>query len=59
VALSVAAGEVQTTLHCAIIGESDAVVRIRIAGIWDVDIYKEMVLAVEAARPAYQNDDAD
>lgn len=58
-ALCVTAGQVQTTLPCAIVGESDAAVRVRIAGIWDVDIYKEMVLAVEAVQPALQNDDAD
>jgi hypothetical protein len=48
VALRVAAGEVQTILHCIVIGESAAAVRIRIADVWDLDIFKDMVLAVEA-----------
>jgi hypothetical protein len=47
VALRVSAGELQTTLCCIVIGESEAAVRVRIGGIWDVDIYKEMVLSVE------------
>lgn len=47
VALRVAAGESRTTLHCIDMGESDAAVRVRIGGIWDADIYKEMVLSVE------------
>lgn len=46
-ALRVAAGESRTTLHCIDMGESDAAVRVRIGGIWDADIYKEMVLSVE------------
>ena len=49
--MRVAAGEVQAALHCTVIGESDAAVRIGIAGQWEVDIYKEMVLAVEAVGP--------
>jgi hypothetical protein len=51
VILRVATGELQTTLHCTVIGESDAAVRIRIAGKLDVDICKELVLAVEAVQP--------
>ena len=47
VALRVSAGELQTKLCCIVIGESEAAVRVRIGGIWDVDIYKEMVLSVE------------
>jgi hypothetical protein len=50
VILRVATGELQTTLHCTVIGESDATVRIRIAGKLDVDICKELVLAVEAVQ---------
>ncbi len=46
--LRIAAGETKTTLFCTVIGESDATVRVRIADHWDVDIYKEMVLAVDA-----------
>jgi hypothetical protein len=51
VVLRVATGELQTTLHFTVIGESDATVRIRIAGKLDVDICKELVLAVEAVQP--------
>jgi hypothetical protein len=38
----------KTSLFCTIIGESDATVRVRIADQWDVEIYKEMVLTVDA-----------
>ena len=47
VALLVSAGELRTTLRGILIGESEASVRVRIGGIWDVDIYKAMVLSVE------------
>jgi len=46
--LNVTTGEIKTSLFCTIIGESDATVRVRIADQWEVDIYKEMVLAVDA-----------
>jgi hypothetical protein len=46
VVLRVAAGKLQTELPCTVIGESDAALRIRIAEIWEVDIYKEMILGV-------------
>ena len=46
--LNVTTGGTKTCLFCTIIGESDATVRVRIADQWDVDIYKEMVLAVDA-----------
>lgn len=46
--LNVITGEAKTSLFCTIIGESDATVRIRIADQWDVDIYKEMILVVDA-----------
>ena len=36
-------------LHCIVIGESDAAIRVRIADVWDVDILKEMILAVDDA----------
>jgi len=48
VLLNVITGEIKTSLFCTIIGESDATVRVRIADQWDVDIYKEMILAVDA-----------
>jgi hypothetical protein len=53
VALRVAAGDLETLLHCTVIGESDATLRVRISGVWEVDIYKEMVLAVEAVQPGF------
>jgi len=46
--LHVTAGGIKTTLFCTIIGESDSTVRVRIGNQWDVDIYKEMVQAVDA-----------
>lgn len=46
--LRITAGEVKTTLFCTVIGESEATVRVRIADEWDVEIYKEMVHAVDA-----------
>jgi hypothetical protein len=52
VVLLVAAGHMQTVLPCTVIGESDAALRIRIAEIFEVDIYKDMILGVEQARPA-------
>ena len=56
VALRVIAGTVKTVFHCTILGESKAAVRIRVKGItsadvWDVDIYKDMILHVESAAP--------
>jgi hypothetical protein len=38
-----------TALMCMIVSESDATLRIRVTDLWDFDIYKEMVLAVEPA----------
>jgi hypothetical protein len=49
VLLHVATRGFLTSLNCVIVGESDAALRIRIANLWDVDLFKEMVLAVEAA----------
>jgi hypothetical protein len=53
----VAAGQLQTELQCTVIGESDAALRIRIAEIWEVDIYKEIILGVyrglAAQTPSY------
>jgi hypothetical protein len=46
--LNVTTGEIKTPLFCTIIGESDATLRVRIADQWDVDIYKEMILVVDA-----------
>jgi|HubBroStandDraft_6_1064221.scaffolds.fasta_scaffold2154459_1 hypothetical protein len=49
VLLHVATAGFLTSLNCVIVAESDAALRIRIANLWDVDLFKEMVLAVEAA----------
>jgi hypothetical protein len=50
-----------TALMCMIVSESDATLRIRVANLWDFDIYKEMVLAVEPAfraeKPASTTDE--
>jgi hypothetical protein len=50
-----------TALMCMIVSESDATLRIRVADLWDFDIYKEMVLAVELAfraeKPASTTDE--
>ena len=46
VVLQVAAGEMRVPLRGVIVGESDDAVRFRIGDGWDVDIYKNMVLAV-------------
>ena len=47
VVLQVAAGEMRVPLRGVIISESNDAVRFRIGDGWDVDIYKNMVLAVE------------
>jgi hypothetical protein len=49
VLLWVRVGELRTVLNCTLVGESEAAVRIRVGGLWDLDIYKEMILAVEEA----------
>ena len=46
--LKITTGETKTSLPCTIIGESDTTVRVRIADQWDVEIYKEMILVVDA-----------
>ena len=47
VVLQVVAGETQVPLRGKIVGETPDAVRFRLGDGWDVDIYKEMVLAVE------------
>jgi hypothetical protein len=59
VALRLVAGELQTTLCCIVMGESDGAVRVRVGGIWDVDIYKEMVLLVEGIVPFHEEPTMD
>lgn len=51
VTLRLAVGTVQTVLHCTLLGESDTSIRIRLHGVsipqvWEVDIYKDMILGV-------------
>jgi hypothetical protein len=46
--LNVTAGGIKTSLFCTIIGETNDTVRVRIADEWDVDIYKEMIVVVDA-----------
>jgi hypothetical protein len=46
--LNLTAGGIKTALSCTIIGESNSTVRVRIGNQWDVDIYKEMILLVDA-----------
>lgn len=48
VSLTIATEEIETSLFCTLVGESPGAVRVRLAGKWDVDIYKEMVRAVKA-----------
>ena len=47
VVLQVAAGEMRVPLRGTLVGESTDSIRFRIGDGWDVDIYKNMVLAVE------------
>jgi hypothetical protein len=49
--LKVATGKLQTEMVCTVIAESDSEIRIRIADICEVDIYKEMILGVARAWP--------
>ena len=51
VVLKVATGKLQTELVCTVIAESDTAIRIRVADICEVDIYKEMILGVARAWP--------
>lgn len=56
VVLQVALGEIQVPLRGKLLKENGETVRMRIGEGWDVDIYKNMILAVEedglAAMPA-------
>jgi len=47
VVLQVAAGEVKVPLRGTMVGETSDSIRFRIGDGWDVDIFKNMVLAVE------------
>jgi hypothetical protein len=47
VVLQIAAGDLRVPLRGIIIGETDSVLRFRVGDGWDIDIFKNMVLAVE------------
>jgi hypothetical protein len=47
VVLQVAAGELRVPLRGQIVGENDDAVRFRVGEGWDIDIFKNMILAVE------------
>ena len=47
VILQVAASGLRIPLRGTILGESDEALRFRIGEGWDIDIYKNMILAVE------------
>ncbi len=47
VVLQVAAGEMRVPLRGTMVGETKDSIRFRIGDGWDVDIYKNMVMAVE------------
>ena len=47
VVLQVATGDLRVPLRGVIIGESEDTIRFRVGEGWDIDIYKQMVLAVE------------
>jgi hypothetical protein len=49
VILQVVTGDLPVPLRGTIVGESDESLRFRIGDGWDVDIYKNMILAVEPA----------
>lgn len=44
--LNMIVGDIRTSLRCTILSEANATVRVRIADGWDVDVYKDMILAV-------------
>jgi len=47
VVLQVVAADLRVPLRGTIVGESDDAVRFRVGEGWDIDIYKNMILAVE------------
>ena len=49
--LKVATGKLQTEMVCTVVAESDSAIRIRIADICEIEIYKEMILGVARAWP--------
>lgn len=49
VVLHVKSGELRVSLRGIILGETAHSIRFRVDNSWDIDIYKQMVLAVEEA----------
>lgn len=47
VVLRLRTGETRVPLYGTIVAESGGAVRLRIAGGWEIDIYKSLILAVE------------
>ena len=47
VVLQVAAGELRVPLRGTIIGENGDAVRFRVGDGWDIDVFKNMIMAVE------------
>ena len=47
VVLQVVAADLRVPLRGTIVGESDESVRFRVGEGWDIDIYKNMIVAVE------------
>jgi two-component system, chemotaxis family, chemotaxis protein CheY len=59
VELQIAAGEARVALRGQLVRESSDALRVRIEGCWDVDIFKEMILRVDADHTAIPDPDAD
>ena len=51
VVLQVTTGKLYTEMVCTVVAESDLAIRIRIADICEVEIYKEMIVGVARAWP--------
>ena len=45
--IQVATGELRVPLRGVIVGESEEAIRFRVGEGWDIDIFKNMILAVE------------
>lgn len=48
VVLLISAGEARLELRARVVKESNNALRVRVDGCWDVDIFKEMIVRVEA-----------
>jgi len=47
VVIQVSTGDVRVPLRGTIVGENDEAVRFRVGEGWDIDVFKNMILAVE------------